>query len=266
VTAASGVNVAGEDTSTFSQEPALTVRDLVVSYGVIRALQGVSLDIAAGRVTALIGVNGAGKSTLVKSILGLVRPRSGAIRYGLDGQDVLKVSSYARPVRFGFAYVPEGRGLFPRMTLADNLRFGEDIGRARAPDRWTRPEEPYEDLFTVFPRLRNHLATPVGNLSGGEQQMAAISRALLMEPDILLLDEPSIGLAPVVEEEVFSALEKRLSGTHTAVLLVEQKVEFALRVADCAYLLEQGHIRASGPAKQVMGDPKLASVYLGASV
>lgn len=243
----------------------LEIRELAVSYGVVRAVQGVSLEVREGEITALVGLNGAGKTSLLKTLIGLVAPTAGEIVY-TDGDgsraNVLDVRPWRRAESLGLGYVPEGRGLFTRMSLRENLSFGSAIGRRRvgaaaAGERWQRVRE-------LFPLVTDRADTLVANLSGGEQQMAAIARALLMEPTVLLLDEPSIGLAPLIEEEMFSVLRSLANDHGLAVLVAEQRLDVALSRSDRAYLLEQGRVRAQGVPSDLFADPELAAVYLGA--
>ena len=242
----------------------LDIRSLVVHYGVVRALQSVSLSLREGEITAIVGLNGAGKSSLIRSIVGLAAPASGEIVYldgNGEGENILRTKPWNRPERFGIGYVPEGRGLFSRMTLQENLSFGTAIGRRRVGERAV--VERLEAVMATFPALRNRGGTVVANLSGGEQQMAAIARALLMEPTVLLLDEPSIGLAPVIEEQMFDVLRILVTQSGLAVLVAEQRLDVALSISDQAYLLERGQIRAEGPPEHLFDDEQLAATYLG---
>jgi branched-chain amino acid transport system ATP-binding protein len=242
----------------------LQVSELVLSYGVVRALQSVSIDVRAGAITALVGLNGAGKSSLLKAIVGLARPTSGGIVFRDDRgriHEVLDVRPWLRPALLGLAYVPEGRGLFPRMSLGENLSFGSVVGRRRAGP--LSASQRLHAVHELFPWLEERAGTVVANLSGGEQQMAAIARALLMEPNVLLLDEPSIGLAPLIEEQMFDVLRRLADETGLAVLVAEQRLDVALSLSDHAYLLEQGRLRADGAPDELFADPELAAIYLG---
>ena len=239
---------------------ALRVSDLQVSYGAIRALRDFTLDVPAGKITSLIGLNGAGKSTALKAVMGLVAVQRGSITAG-DGTDVLRVRAHERAVRFGLAYVPEGRGLFARMSVGDNLRFGQDIG-ARRVEAVGRASS-LDDVLVAFPQLKGRLGELAGNLSGGEQQMVAIARALLANGDVLLLDEPSIGLAPIVQESIFRQLVGFVRDRQLTVLLVEQKTDFALTVSDFAHVLEKGALRLSGTAAEVASHPEVTEIYFG---
>lgn len=242
----------------------LQVSELVLSYGVVRALQSVSIEVRSGAITALVGLNGAGKSSLLKAITGLARPASGEITFRNDeggSEDVLSVHPWLRPQRLGLAYVPEGRGLFARMSLRENLSFGTVVGRRRAGA--TTASQRLQAVHELFPWLEERAGTVVANLSGGEQQMVAIARALLMEPTVLLLDEPSVGLAPLIEEQMFDVLRKLADDTGLAVLVAEQRLDVALSLSDHAYLLEQGRLRADGAPDELFADPELAAMYLG---
>jgi branched-chain amino acid transport system ATP-binding protein len=245
----------------------LQISELVLSYGVVRALQSVSIEVRAGAITALVGLNGAGKSSLLKAITGLARPASGEITFRDDqggSQDVLRVRPWLRPQLLGLAYVPEGRGLFARMSLRENLSFGTVVGRRRTGA--DAASQRLQAVHNLFPWLEERAGTVVANLSGGEQQMVAIARALLMEPTVLLLDEPSVGLAPMIEEQMFGVLRKLADDTGLAVLVAEQRLDVALSLSDHAYLLEQGRLRAAGAPDELFADPELAAMYLGGRV
>jgi branched-chain amino acid transport system ATP-binding protein len=245
----------------------LEIRDLAVRYGVIRALQSVSLEARQGEITALVGLNGAGKSSLMRSIVGLTRPESGQILVHTDAagaQEVATVRPWLRPERLGLGYVPEGRGLFPRMTLRENLGFGAAVGRRRTGEEAALQQT--GKVNELFPWLAGRDDTVVANLSGGEQQMAAIARALLMQPTILLLDEPSIGLAPIIEEQIFEVLRRLATEVGLAILVAEQRLDVALGISDSAYLLEHGNIRAQGSPERLFEDDELAAIYLGKRV
>jgi branched-chain amino acid transport system ATP-binding protein len=243
----------------------LAVADLDVSYGVVRAVQSVSIEVRAAEITALVGLNGAGKSSLLKALIGLVEPKAGRVDYTDETgerRNVLAVRPWRRPEALGLAYVPEGRGLFARMSLEENLSFGSAIGRRRAGP--VEAAQRSQQVRELFPALEDRGDTIVANLSGGEQQMAAIARALLMAPTVLLLDEPSIGLAPLVEEGIFAMLRALATNAGLAVLVAEQRLDVALTLSDRAYLLEQGRVRAQGAPADLFNDPELAAVYLGA--
>jgi branched-chain amino acid transport system ATP-binding protein len=223
-------------------------------YGGFQALVGVSLEVRPGEAVAVIGPNGAGKTTLMRVISGLIRPIQG--RIALDGVDLLATPAH-RIVELGIAHVPENRRLFPRMSVEDNLRIGAFTPRARAEfhDRLVF-------VYELFPRLEERRRQFAGTLSGGEQQMCAIGRALMSQPRLLLLDEPSAGLAPVIVQQVFSLVE-RIRASGLTVLIVEQNVRQVLRVVDRAYLLEAGTIRASGGAQQLLASEAIHEAYLG---
>jgi branched-chain amino acid transport system ATP-binding protein len=232
----------------------LELTDVRAGYGRFQALFDVSLEVRSGEAVAVIGPNGAGKTTLMRAISGLVRPTSGTIR--LDDVDLAATPAH-RIVGLGIAHVPENRRLFPRMTVEDNLRMGGFLPAARP-----RYGERLDFVYELFPRLRERRRQLAGTMSGGEQQMCAIGRALMSEPRLLLLDEPSAGLAPVVVQQVFGLLTRIRAGGLT-VLIVEQNVKQVLRVVDRAYVLEAGRIRAAGAAAELLGSAALQEAYLG---
>ena len=240
-------------------EPVVRVVEASVRFGAIRALQGVSLDIARGAVTAVVGTNGAGKSTLMRAIAGLVGLGAGRIECP-NGVDITGMAPYRRIRELGIALVPEGRGIFYRMSVADNLAFGSRLGHQR---RSVAGTDAYEAILDLFPVLRDRLHQLAGTLSGGEQQMLSICRALLAEPVVLLLDEPSMGLAPIVIETVFANLARYQAEKGLSVLLVEQNTEIALELADYVYLMEQGVIEAEGTPAEIGVNPKLRESFLG---
>jgi branched-chain amino acid transport system ATP-binding protein len=223
-------------------------------YGSFQALFGISLEVKAGEAVGVIGPNGAGKTTLMRVISGLIRPSRGAL--AMEGVDVLATPPH-RIVSLGIAHVPENRRLFPRLTVDDNLKMGAFMPEARA-----KYSERLEFVFDLFPRMKERRSQMAGTMSGGEQQMCAIGRALMSNPKLLLLDEPSAGLAPVVVQQVFE-LVKRIRARGLTVLIVEQNVQQVLRVVDRAYLLEAGTIRASGSAADMMTDDTIKQAYLG---
>jgi branched-chain amino acid transport system ATP-binding protein len=223
-------------------------------YDTFQALFGISLEVNAGEAVGVIGPNGAGKTTLMRVISGLIRPRSGAIT--MQGADVVAAPPH-RIIELGVAHVPENRRLFPRLTVEDNLRMGAFTPSARA--KFARRLAFVFDLFPRMQERRNQLA---GTLSGGEQQMCAIGRALMSEPKLLLLDEPSAGLAPLVVQQLFELVKRIRSGGLT-VLIVEQNVQQVLRVVDRAYLLEAGRIRASGTSAELLASNTIKQAYLG---
>ena len=232
----------------------LELRSVDAGYGSFQALFGVGLEVKAGEAVGVIGPNGAGKTTLMRVISGLIRPRSGSIV--MEGTDVLATPPH-RVVSLGIAHVPEHRRLFPRLSVEDNLKMGAYMPAAR--DKFV---ERLEFVFDLFPRMKERRHQMAGTMSGGEQQMCAIGRALMSSPKLLLLDEPSAGLAPVVVQQVFE-LVRRIRASGLTVLIVEQNVQQVLRIVDRAYLLEAGSIRASGTSAEVMGTDTIKQAYLG---
>ena len=232
----------------------LAMKSIDAGYGTFQALFGVSLDVRAGEAVGVIGPNGAGKTTLMRVISGLIRPRAGMIT--MEGVDILKTPEH-RIVSLGIAHVPENRRLFPRLSVTDNLKMGAFMPEARA-----RYAERLDFVFDLFPRMKERRNQLAGTMSGGEQQMCAIGRALMSDPTLLLLDEPSAGLAPVVVQQVFE-LVKRIRASGLTVLIVEQNVQQVLRVVDRAYLLEAGTIRVSGKADEMLSNDTVRQAYLG---
>jgi branched-chain amino acid transport system ATP-binding protein len=232
----------------------LQMRSIDAGYGTFQALFGVDLDVRAGEAVGVIGPNGAGKTTLMRVISGLIRPRAGTI--SMEGVDVVRTPAH-RIVSLGIAHVPENRRLFPRLSVTDNLKMGAFMPEARA-----RYAERLDFVFDLFPRMKERRNQLAGTMSGGEQQMCAIGRALMSDPKLLLLDEPSAGLAPVVVQQVFE-LVKRIRGNGLTVLIVEQNVQQVLRVVDRAYLLEAGTIRASGSSTDMLQNDTIRQAYLG---
>ena len=231
----------------------LELEDLQVYYGNIRALDGISLRVESGELVALIGSNGAGKSTTLKTISGLVRSSRGSIRY--EGNEISRLST-DRIVALGISHCPEGRHIFGRLTVRENLVLG-------AIQRPAAQVGPAIDAVTeIFPRLRERLGQAGGTLSGGEQQMLAIARALMSEPRLLVLDEPSLGLAPLMVEHIFEVIAG-LKEKGLTILLVEQNVHHALDLADRAYVMEAGRIALDGPATELRQDPRVERSYLG---
>ena len=233
---------------------ALHVEGLQVSYGRTEAVRGITLHVPAGAVVCLIGANGAGKTTTMRAISGLLRPRGGRIRFGnrdITGQPAHRIAAA------GLLQVPEGRQCFAELTVAENLQLGAYLVPSR-----TEITRRQEAVLARFPRLRERLPQYAGSLSGGEQQMLAIGRALMGAPKLLLLDEPSMGLAPLFVEEIFTIISA-LRGDGTTILLVEQNASAALEVSDHAYVLETGAIALSGPAATVAQDPAVMAAYLG---
>ena len=232
----------------------LELRSVDAGYGSFQALFGVGLEVKAGETVGVIGPNGAGKTTLMRVISGLIRPRNGSIV--MEGTDVLATPPH-RIVSLGIAHVPEHRRLFPRLSVEDNLKMGAYMPAARS-----QFAERLEFVFDLFPRMKERRHQMAGTMSGGEQQMCAIGRALMSNPKLLLLDEPSAGLAPVVVQQVFE-LVRRIRASGLTVLIVEQNVQQVLRIVDRAYLLEAGSIRASGTSAEVMGTDTIKQAYLG---
>jgi branched-chain amino acid transport system ATP-binding protein len=234
-------------------DPMLGIEALSVYYGSIRAVDGASLRVEPGETVAIIGSNGAGKSTLLKTISGLMRARSGTITY--EGVDITHAST-DRIVALGVSHCPEGRRVFGRMSVRENLVIG-GIGRP-VPDA----DRDIERMLELFPRLRERLTQAAGTLSGGEQQMLAIARALMSAPRLLILDEPSLGLAPLMVEQVFSIIDDLKAGGLT-MLLVEQNVHHALDSADRVYVMETGRVTIEGPAETLRHDARIEQSYLG---
>jgi branched-chain amino acid transport system ATP-binding protein len=232
----------------------LEVKSIDAGYGTFQALFGVSLEVKAGEAVGVIGPNGAGKTTLMRAISGMIRPTAGTIF--MEGVDVMKTPAH-RIVELGIAHVPENRRLFPRMTVEDNLRMGAFPPKARA-----RFQERLALVYELFPRMKERRAQIAGTMSGGEQQMCAIGRALMSDPKLLLLDEPSAGLAPVIVQQVFD-LVRRIRASGLTVLIVEQNVQQVLKVVDRAYLLETGTIRLSGTSAELLEGGKVREAYLG---
>jgi branched-chain amino acid transport system ATP-binding protein len=232
----------------------LAVEDLHCAYGGIQALWAVRFEAHAGEIVTLIGANGAGKTTTLRAVSGLLVPTRGRIRF--EGEEIGRMSPHQILAR-GIAHVPEGRHLWPRMTVLENLELGAYNRTARA-----GREDRLESVLAFFPRLAERRAQMVGTLSGGEQQMVAIGRALMARPRLLLLDEPSLGLAPRVVEEVFEALT-RLRGERMTVVLVEQNVHQALELADRGYVLENGRVTREGRARELLDDTAVREAYLG---
>jgi len=237
----------------------LKVEGLVVDYGKIRALKGLSLRVAKGELVAVIGSNGAGKTTTLRTLSGLLRPTSGSISF--EGASLVALSPHQIVAR-SIAHVPEGRRVFASQSVRDNLLLGAFLRLRRGEKQAV--EEDLEKMYLTFPRLKEREKQQAGTLSGGEQQMLAIARALLSRPRLLLLDEPSMGLAPVIIDEVFRLIEQLKATRETTMLLVEQLAYRALEVADRAYVLEQGAVRLEGTGRELMGNEEVRRAYLGA--
>jgi len=232
----------------------LELTSVDAGYGGFQALFGINLEVGAGEAVGVIGPNGAGKTTLMRVISGLIRPINGSIR--MENTDVVAAPAH-RIVGLGIAHVPENRRLFPRLSVDDNLKMGAFIHDARG-----KYAERLKLVFDLFPRLKERRSQMAGTMSGGEQQMCAIGRALMSNPKLLLLDEPSAGLAPLVVQQVFD-LVKRIRSSGLTVLIVEQNVQQVLKVVDRAYLLEAGTIRASGTSAQMLATDTVKQAYLG---
>jgi len=235
--------------------PILSVRNLVVHYGQVQALDGISLDVRPGEIVALIGSNGAGKSTTLRAISGMVRPTGGTILF--EGQNVAGLPSH-RIVRLGLVHVPEGRQVFANQSVRDNLI----LGAYQRPDDRKAGSHLLERELTRFPVLRERMHQLAGTLSGGEQQMLAISRGLMARPKVLLLDEPSMGLAPLLVKQVAETV-KQLNAEGVTILLVEQMATMALSVAHRAYVIQNGRVVVEGPSARVAADPEVVRAYLG---
>ncbi|MGC2780461.1 MAG: ABC transporter ATP-binding protein [Bradyrhizobium sp.] len=233
----------------------LAIHNLRASYGKIEALKGVDLDIKAGEIVALIGANGAGKSTLMMSIFGRPRASSGHIVY--DGNDITQVPTH-HIARLRIAQSPEGRRIFPRMSVAENLRMGADAGDTTEAERAVSLER----VLALFPRLRERIDQRGGTLSGGEQQMLAIARALMSRPRLLLLDEPSLGLAPLIARQIFDAIRTLNRQDGLTVLIVEQNANHALKLAHRGYVLVNGLITLSGTGAELLQRPEIRAAYL----
>jgi branched-chain amino acid transport system ATP-binding protein len=232
----------------------LEVRDIDVFYGDVQVLWGVSFEVKRGEVVALIGANGAGKSTTLKTVSGLLRPARGEVAF--DGQDLASVEAYHRIDR-GIALCPEARRLFAEMTVEENLDMGSLRGEARRKRDRTR-----EMVFSLFPRLRERRKQLAGTLSGGEQQMVAIGRGLMSLPTLMMFDEPSLGLSPILVREIFDVIRK-IRSEGTTVFIVEQNVKQTLALADRAYVLEHGRISMQGAGRDLLNDPHVKAAYLG---
>ncbi len=232
----------------------LEVKDLIVYYGDICALWGISFNVSEGEIIAVLGSNGAGKTTTLKSISGILRPRRGAITF--NGQRLDQMPSH-KIVEAGVAHVPEGRRLFPMMSVYENLEMG-----SLAPNAKAEREKSIQWVFELFPRLEERRNQLAGTLSGGEQQMCAIGRGLMGKPRLLILDEPSLGLAPIIVQDVFRVI-REVNDSGVTVLIVEQNVQQALRIANRAYVIETGRVALEGPAQELLDSPQVREAYLG---
>ncbi len=232
----------------------LEIKDLEVNYGVIKAIRGVSFEVGQGEVIALIGANGAGKTTILHTITGLIPAKHGSIMFG--GKELTKTPAH-KIVSMGMAHVPEGRRVFQQLTVYDNLMIGAYTRKDKA-----EIAESLKNVYARFPRLEERKTQIAGTLSGGEQQMLAMGRALMSRPSIILMDEPSMGLSPLYVNEIFDIIKSIRAGG-TTVLLVEQNAKKALSIADRAYVLETGTIKLSGKASELLGDESVKKAYLG---
>ncbi len=233
----------------------LEVDDIEVRYGAIKAIKGISFDVNEGEIVALLGANGAGKTTTQKTVSGMLRPSAGQIRF--DGQRIDGIPAHEL-IHLGICHVPEGRHVFPRMTIHENLEMGAF--------RFKKPDQGIMDhVFELFPRLKERIRQQAGTLSGGEQQMLAIGRALMGKPRLLLLDEPSMGLAPLIVKQIFDII-KEINGDGVTVLLVEQNAAQALGLANRGYVLETGEIVLSGSGRELLADDRVRAAYLGEEI
>lgn len=232
----------------------IKIENLVVSYGGIEALKGITLDVPEGKIVTLVGANGAGKSTTLKSIVGLVKPKSGSIDY--KGADLTKLNTQDM-VKRGIALVPEGRRVFADLTVLENLKIG-----AYTRSNKKEIEADLEHVYTLFPRLKERTWQLAGTLSGGEQQMLAIGRALMSRPKLIMMDEPSLGLAPIIVKELFGII-KKINQEGMTVLLIEQNANAALKIADVGYIMETGNITLKGSGQELLHNDEIKKAYLG---
>lgn len=234
-------------------EPILKVENIEVYYGMIKALKGISFEVNKGEIVALIGANGAGKTTTLHTVTGLLQPKTGTIHY--NGKDITKVPAH-KIVSLGMAHVPEGRRIFSELTVLDNIKLGAYTRKDK-----NEIEKSLQSVYERFPRLEERKNQIAGTLSGGEQQMLAIGRALMSNPDFVLMDEPSMGLSPLLVSEIFDII-KMINESGTTVLLVEQNAKKALSIADRAYVLETGSIVLSGDANELLNNDSVKKAYL----
>ncbi|AGF57302.1 ABC transporter ATP-binding protein [Clostridium saccharoperbutylacetonicum] len=232
----------------------IKIDNLVVAYGGIEALKGISMEVPSGKIVTLVGANGAGKSTTLKSIVGLVKPKSGSIDY--EGTDLTKLSTELM-VKKGIALVPEGRRVFSDLTVLENLKIG-----AYSRNDAKGIAEDLEKVYSLFPRLKERTWQLAGTLSGGEQQMLAIGRALMSRPKLIMMDEPSLGLAPIIVKELFGII-KKINEEGMTVLLIEQNANAALKIADVGYIMETGRITLSGSGQELLANDEIKKAYLG---
>ena len=232
----------------------LKVSQTDVYYGDMQALRNVSIDVNQGEIVSVIGSNGAGKSTLLKTISGMLRPRTGTI--SMNGNEISRAQT-SKIVEKGISHVPEGRQIFPTMTVLENLEMGAQFPRTKKVQR-----ETMKQVFAYFPRLKERLGQKAGTLSGGEQQMLAMGRGLMSLPALMMLDEPSLGLAPVLVSTIFEIIEK-INSQGTSILLIEQNVFHSLKISDRGYVLENGEIALSGTGQELLENPHIRKTYLG---
>jgi amino acid/amide ABC transporter ATP-binding protein 2, HAAT family (TC 3.A.1.4.-) len=233
----------------------IKIDNLVVAYGGIEALKGISLEVPEGKIVTLVGANGAGKSTTLKSIVGLVKPKSGTINLD-DGTDLTKLNIELM-VKKGIALVPEGRKVFSDLTVLENLKIGAYTRKDKS-----GIQEDLEKVYSLFPRLKERTWQLSGTLSGGEQQMLAIGRALMSRPKLIMMDEPSLGLAPIIVKELFGII-KKINEEGMTVLLIEQNANAALKIADIGYIMETGRITLSGSGQELLSNDEIKKAYLG---
>ncbi|MCU0490404.1 MAG: ABC transporter ATP-binding protein [Chloroflexaceae bacterium] len=234
--------------------PLLEVHNLASGYGEVQILWGATLSLEPGKLTCLVGGNGVGKTTLLRTVMGLLKPWQGSVKF--DGQDISRSPAYAK-ADMGLVLVPEGRQLFTDMTVTENLEMGATNRHSRA-----RVKENLERVFTMFPRLKERATQKSGTMSGGEQQMLAVARGIMADPKLLIIDEMSLGLSPLLSLQLFQNL-KQLKGTGLTVLLVEQNVQMALAVSDYGYVMAQGKVQMHGPARELMQNQHIREAYLG---
>ena len=230
----------------------LKIEDMHVYYGAIHAIKGVSFEVGEGEIVALIGANGAGKSTILKTVSGLMHPRSGSITF--CGQDISHTEAY-KLLRTGLAHVPEGRRIFLQMTVQENLEMGAYVNKEVS-------QADLDMVFDYFPRLKERRKQIAGTLSGGEQQMLAVARALMSRPKLIMMDEPSLGLAPLIVKGIFDII-KEINKQGVTILLIEQNANMALRTADIGYVMETGNITMKGSGQELLADEKVRAAYLG---
>ncbi len=235
----------------------LKIEDLVVSYGGIEALRGANIEVEEGKIVTLVGANGAGKSTMLRSVVGLVKPNSGTIKYLDKDLSLIKPQNI---VRHGITLVPEGRRIFGDLTVLENLKLG---AYSRKNEKEIKAD--MEWVYTLFPRLKERIWQQSGTLSGGEQQMLAIGRALMSRPKLLMMDEPSLGLAPLIIKDVFNII-KEINNQGVTILLIEQNANAALKIADIGYVIETGRITIKGTGKELLSNEDVKKAYLGESV